>query len=189
VRALAIVDGEHYAPVVRDALAELPYEFVAAVLVGGREKLRGEEDYGVPLAADVESGIADHRPDVVVDVLSVGIEYDECSVALPTNEVLELCHFASRMSTCDTGRAPPRRLRRMLLLSDSFRSSNRPLSASLLRARLVDRERPSWSIRGRRSTGSRDSTSERARPPSRTGRCSARNERSCSIVSSSPPLS
>jgi hypothetical protein len=30
VRALAVIDGEHYAPVVRDALAELPYEFVAA---------------------------------------------------------------------------------------------------------------------------------------------------------------
>ena len=41
VRALAIVDGEHYASVVRDALEELPYEFVAAVLVGGQEKLRG----------------------------------------------------------------------------------------------------------------------------------------------------
>ncbi len=68
MRALAIVDGEHYAPVVRDALAELPYEFVAAVLVGGREKLRGGEDYGVPLVADLESGIASHHPDVVVDL-------------------------------------------------------------------------------------------------------------------------
>ena len=68
MRALAIVDGEHYAPVVRDALAELPYEFVAAVLIGGQEKLRGGEDYGVPLVADVESGIASVHPDVVVDL-------------------------------------------------------------------------------------------------------------------------
>jgi cyclic 2,3-diphosphoglycerate synthase len=68
LRALAIVDGEHYAPVVRDALAELPYEFVAAVLVGGSEKLRGGEDYGVPLAPDVESALATHAPDVVVDL-------------------------------------------------------------------------------------------------------------------------
>ena len=67
-RALAIVDGEHYASVVRDALAELPYEFVAAVLVGGQEKLRGGEDYGVPLAPDVESGIATHAPELVVDL-------------------------------------------------------------------------------------------------------------------------
>jgi cyclic 2,3-diphosphoglycerate synthetase len=68
VRALAIVDGEHYAPVVRDALAELPYDFVAAVLVGGQEKLRGGDEYGVPLVSDVESGIASLRPDVVVDL-------------------------------------------------------------------------------------------------------------------------
>ncbi|HEU4971635.1 MAG TPA: hypothetical protein VFT35_06940 [Gaiellaceae bacterium] len=68
MRALAIVDGEHYAPVVRDALAELPYEFVVAVLVGGTEKLRGGDDYGVPLDADVESAIAQHAPEVVVDL-------------------------------------------------------------------------------------------------------------------------
>ena len=68
MKALAIVDGEHYAPVVRDALAELPYEFVAAVLVGGSEKLRGGEDYGVPLAPDIESAFATHAPEVVVDL-------------------------------------------------------------------------------------------------------------------------
>jgi cyclic 2,3-diphosphoglycerate synthetase len=68
VRAVAIVDGEHYASVVRDALAELPYEFVAAVFIGGQEKLRGGEEYGVPLSSDVESALADHGPDVVVDL-------------------------------------------------------------------------------------------------------------------------
>jgi cyclic 2,3-diphosphoglycerate synthetase len=49
VRAIAVVDGEHYPDVVRDALAELPYEFVGVLLVGGTEKLRGEPDYGVPI--------------------------------------------------------------------------------------------------------------------------------------------
>jgi cyclic 2,3-diphosphoglycerate synthase len=68
LRALALVDGEHYPPVVRDALAELPYDFVAAVLVGGVEKLRGGESYGVPLAADVESALERYRPEVVVDL-------------------------------------------------------------------------------------------------------------------------
>ena len=34
---MAIVDGEHYPPVVRDALAELPYEFVGAVLAHAAE--------------------------------------------------------------------------------------------------------------------------------------------------------
>ena len=68
MRAIAIVDGEHYAAVVRHALVELPYDFAAAVLIGGQEKLRGGEEYGVPLVADIESAIASHAPDVVVDL-------------------------------------------------------------------------------------------------------------------------
>ncbi len=47
----------------RDALAELPYDFVAALLVGGTEKLRGGDDYGVPLVESLEGGY-----DVVVDL-------------------------------------------------------------------------------------------------------------------------
>jgi cyclic 2,3-diphosphoglycerate synthetase len=49
MRAIAIVDGEHYPDVVREALASLPYEFVGVMLIGGTEKLRGEPDYGVPM--------------------------------------------------------------------------------------------------------------------------------------------
>jgi cyclic 2,3-diphosphoglycerate synthetase len=65
---LVVIDGEHYAPVVRDALAELPYDVAAAVLAGGTEKLRGWEDYGVPLVASLEEGIAAYAPDLVVDL-------------------------------------------------------------------------------------------------------------------------
>ena len=35
-RALALIDGEHYPPVVKSALEELPYDFVAAHVVGGK---------------------------------------------------------------------------------------------------------------------------------------------------------
>jgi cyclic 2,3-diphosphoglycerate synthetase len=52
VKAVAIVDGEHYPEVVRDALVELPYEFVGVMLIGGTEKLRGVPDYGVPLVTE-----------------------------------------------------------------------------------------------------------------------------------------
>ena len=52
MRAVVLIDGEHYASVVRDALAELPYEVIGAILVGGTEKLRGGEEYGVPLRGD-----------------------------------------------------------------------------------------------------------------------------------------
>ena len=68
VRALALVDGEHYAPVVRDAIGELPYEVVGAVLVGGTEKLRGGDDYGVRVVDGVEEAIGLLRPDLVVDL-------------------------------------------------------------------------------------------------------------------------
>ena len=68
MKALAIVDGEHYAPVVRDALAALPYDVVGAVLIGGREKLRGDEEYGVPLVRDVGEAIDRFRPEIVVDL-------------------------------------------------------------------------------------------------------------------------
>ncbi|HEY8844146.1 MAG TPA: hypothetical protein VIM23_09605 [Gaiellaceae bacterium] len=68
MRALAIADGEHYAPVVRDALAVLPYEFVAVWLAGGTEKLRGGDDYGVPVVDELEAAISELGPEVVVDL-------------------------------------------------------------------------------------------------------------------------
>ena len=52
MRAIAIVDGEHYPEVVRAALEELPYDFVGVMFVGGSEKLRGAPDYGVPVVED-----------------------------------------------------------------------------------------------------------------------------------------
>ena len=63
-RALALVDGEHFAPVVRDALEALPYDVVGALLVGGTEKLRGDDDYGVPLVDALDAVEAD----LVVDL-------------------------------------------------------------------------------------------------------------------------
>ena len=52
MKAVAVIDGEHYPDVVRDALEQLPYEFVGVMLVGGTEKLRGVPDYGVPLVTE-----------------------------------------------------------------------------------------------------------------------------------------
>jgi cyclic 2,3-diphosphoglycerate synthase len=65
-RAIVVIDGEHYPPVVRDAIAQLPYEVIGAWLAGGSEKLRGDADYGVRLVDAVESAFAD--VDVVVDM-------------------------------------------------------------------------------------------------------------------------
>jgi len=68
MRAVALIDGEHYAPVVRDALAELPHDVVGALIVGGTEKLRGEDDYGVPVVRDLGEAIARFEPEVAVDL-------------------------------------------------------------------------------------------------------------------------
>jgi cyclic 2,3-diphosphoglycerate synthetase len=65
-RAVVVVDGEHYPPVVRDAIAALPYEVIGAWFAGGTEKLRGDVDYGVPLLDTVEGGFAE--VEVVVDL-------------------------------------------------------------------------------------------------------------------------
>lgn len=78
-RALALIDGEHYPPVVRFALAELAadLEVVAAVFVGGTEKVdasASEAVYGVPVVSgpSAEAALADaigrHAPEVVVDL-------------------------------------------------------------------------------------------------------------------------
>jgi cyclic 2,3-diphosphoglycerate synthase len=87
VRAIAVVDGEHYPDVVREALAELPYEFAGVLLVGGTEKLRGEPDYGVPIVDDVRGAeiVVDLSDEPVLDperrlqlaawVLAEGIPY------------------------------------------------------------------------------------------------------------------
>jgi cyclic 2,3-diphosphoglycerate synthetase len=63
-RAIVLIDGEHYAPVVRDALEGFPYDVVGALLVGGTEKLRGGEEYGVPLVESLDAVEAD----LVVDL-------------------------------------------------------------------------------------------------------------------------
>jgi cyclic 2,3-diphosphoglycerate synthetase len=62
VRAVALIDGEHSPAVVREALRELPYEWVGAILAGGTEKLREGAAYGVPLV----DGFGD--AEVVVDL-------------------------------------------------------------------------------------------------------------------------
>jgi cyclic 2,3-diphosphoglycerate synthetase len=68
MRALALIDGEHYAPVVQDALGEVPHEIVGALLVGGTEKLKGGDEYGVEVVDDLDEAIERFEPDVAVDL-------------------------------------------------------------------------------------------------------------------------
>jgi cyclic 2,3-diphosphoglycerate synthase len=78
VRALFLIDGEHYPPVVLDAMQSversLDAEGVAAAFLGGTEKIRGDTDYGVPLVEDkdpvsaVRKALAEYEVDIVVDL-------------------------------------------------------------------------------------------------------------------------
>ena len=78
MRALFLIDGEHYPPVVLDAMQSvreaLGAEGVAAAFLGGTEKLKGETDYGVPLVTGkdpvsaVERALEEYAVDVVVDL-------------------------------------------------------------------------------------------------------------------------
>jgi cyclic 2,3-diphosphoglycerate synthase len=68
MRALALIDGEHYAPVVRAAFEELPHDVVGALLVGGTEKLRGDDEYGVDVVDSLDEALARFHPEVAVDL-------------------------------------------------------------------------------------------------------------------------
>jgi cyclic 2,3-diphosphoglycerate synthetase len=76
---VALIDGEHYPPVVRFALSALgaEHEVAAAVFIGGTEKIdpdAGEATYGVPLVSGVSpeaalrSAIERFAPSAVVDL-------------------------------------------------------------------------------------------------------------------------
>ncbi|MHB1324575.1 MAG: 2,3-diphosphoglycerate synthetase [Coriobacteriia bacterium] len=78
-RAVAIIDGEHYPPVVREALGALSaeYDIVAAAFAGGVEKLGsagGDAAYGLPLVtgrdahAALTAALREHTPDMVLDL-------------------------------------------------------------------------------------------------------------------------
>jgi cyclic 2,3-diphosphoglycerate synthetase len=77
-RALVLVDGEHYPPVLLDAIATLEargYQVAAAVFLGGGEKLDGPLELGsLPIVEGstqrdaLERAIASFSPEVVVDL-------------------------------------------------------------------------------------------------------------------------
>ncbi|MHB1361333.1 MAG: 2,3-diphosphoglycerate synthetase [Thermoleophilia bacterium] len=81
--AIALIDGEHYPNVVREALGEVAQRFdlKAAVFLGGTEKIdtslagdAEQNEYGVPVFLHENAmeafnlAVAEHRPQVVVDL-------------------------------------------------------------------------------------------------------------------------
>jgi len=78
LRALFLIDGEHYPPVVLDAMRSVTESMdatgVAAAFLGGTEKLKEGTDYGLPLvhgedpASAVAQALSEYEVDVVVDL-------------------------------------------------------------------------------------------------------------------------
>jgi cyclic 2,3-diphosphoglycerate synthase len=78
LRVLFLIDGEHYPPVVLDAMRSvqdsLGAEGVAAAFLGGTEKIKAGTDYGVPLVeganpvSAVERALSEYEVDAVVDL-------------------------------------------------------------------------------------------------------------------------
>ena len=78
MRALFLIDGEHYPPVVLDAMKtveeSLGAEGVAAAFLGGTEKLKEGTDYGVPLVtaedpvSAVQKALSTYAVEVVLDL-------------------------------------------------------------------------------------------------------------------------
>jgi cyclic 2,3-diphosphoglycerate synthetase len=78
LRALFLIDGEHYPPVVLDAMRSVTESMdatgVAAAFLGGTEKLKEGTDYGLPLVhgddpvSAVALALSEHEVDVVVDL-------------------------------------------------------------------------------------------------------------------------
>jgi len=78
-KVIALIDGEHYLPVIIEALAEIrqKYELLGVVFLGGTEKIADEADLAQlecavitdknPLAA-IEKGISDYHPEMVIDL-------------------------------------------------------------------------------------------------------------------------
>ncbi len=68
MKALALIDGEHYPDVLRVAFAGLEHDVAGAVLLGGTEKLRGGEDYGVPVFDTLDEAFEAISPEIVLDL-------------------------------------------------------------------------------------------------------------------------
>lgn len=122
-RAVALIDGEHYPPVVAFALEGLRqrYEVVGAAFLGGTEKVdldRGMATYGVEVVANgsapvaLASAIERFNPDVVVDlsdepVLSAAGRFELASLALSLDVAYEGADFSFTPPSTDTDLATP----------------------------------------------------------------------------------
>ena len=134
-----MIDGEHYPPVVRDAFARLPYDFVAAVLAGGTEKLRGGEHYELPVFDVLEEAIAEHRPEVVVDLSDEPVLGPEQRFALASRALAAGIPYVGADFRFDPPTFEPFSLPSLAVIGTGKRVGKTAVTGHL--ARLLSRER------------------------------------------------
>ena len=151
--ALALIDGEHYPPVVRAALDRLSgrYRFVAALFLGGQEKLRPgagtppEAEYGVPVVTADGAGMTGLPARVAGPPVAGAARRDRSAPctwapALGPGNELPAAADGARAAHRRRGRRRPqrragRRLSRTLPAGERRPGRGRPLHGRGLRAR------------------------------------------------------
>ncbi len=111
MRALFLIDGEHYIPVNRDGIADVArrrgYDAVGAVFIGGTEKIGSPDDLerlGLPVVMDddpldaISTAIERFRPDVAVDlsdepVVSASKRFELANLSLSLDVTYEGADF------------------------------------------------------------------------------------------------
>jgi cyclic 2,3-diphosphoglycerate synthase len=139
VRAVAVIDGEHYAPVVRDALAELPYDFVAAMQAGGVEKLRGGEEYGVPLVDDLTTALP-YEPELVVDLSDEPVLFPQRRLELASRALALGLHYLGPDFEFEPPRYEPFSLPSLAVIGTGKRIGKTALTGQLARVLAHDRD-------------------------------------------------
>lgn len=110
-RAICLIDGEHYPPVNQGGIEYVKrargYDVVAAVLIGGFEKIESLDDLkklGVPVVIEsdpsgaIQRGLKEYKPDIVVDlsddpVVRPAQRFEYANLILATDAVYEGADF------------------------------------------------------------------------------------------------
>jgi cyclic 2,3-diphosphoglycerate synthetase len=140
VRALALIDGEHYAPTVRDALVDLPYEFVGAVMVGGTEKLREGAEYGVPVVEDLDAALRELEPELVLDLSDEPVLGPRARFRLASRVLAAGVPYAGADFRLDPPAFAPFPLPSLAVFADGKRVGKTAVSAHVARVLSADRD-------------------------------------------------
>src|SRR4029077_1803286 len=108
-------------------------------LAGGTEKLRGGEDYGLLLGAGLEEAIAEHRPDVVVDLSDEPVLAPRQRFALASRALAAGVPYVGADFRCDPPPFEPFALPSLAVIGTGKRVGKTSVTGHL--ARLLSRDR------------------------------------------------